>query len=248
MKSRVVSLALAGLLSTACAAQRGDGADRPSTAELKAEARASLAGDPKPDRDPCAVHGWYGDGECDDFCPQADDDCQLACPTLFSRADGECDESDPCSPFTDEDCQDPTDACVIIATQPDGVCDRSIPCWDPECDASVCADVAYPKDGSCDAVRGCEARDPDCLVENPSCRELQHPADGVCTAPAGCDSLDVDCTGSVACIEIAYATNGKCEAARGCEYTDPRDCAIVCPTIDLPRDGVCSGSPCDEDC
>src|SRR6516225_1927661 len=26
-------------------------------------------------RDYCAEYGWYGDGECDDFCPQRDPDC-----------------------------------------------------------------------------------------------------------------------------------------------------------------------------
>lgn len=37
--------------------------------------------------DPCTRNGWYGDGECDWFCPQKDTDCGPA--TLFSTPSGE---------------------------------------------------------------------------------------------------------------------------------------------------------------
>jgi len=40
----------------------------------KAEARG-LQGKADNGEDYCETYGWYGDGECDDFCPRADPDC-----------------------------------------------------------------------------------------------------------------------------------------------------------------------------
>ncbi len=79
MLSRTRSIATLALLAAlpvaACQVQGGSG-------YTKDQARDVGGIDPNGD-DICALEGWYGDGECDDFCPAFDDtDCTLPpeCP------------------------------------------------------------------------------------------------------------------------------------------------------------------------
>lgn len=67
----IKQISLLSLVLSACAA------DGPGTTSLtKREARGI---DPATwATDHCQTHGWYGDGECDEFCPQVDGDCDAA--------------------------------------------------------------------------------------------------------------------------------------------------------------------------
>jgi hypothetical protein len=246
MRSRHALVLLS--LAAGCGSS-GTGSTHDDTAQLKRDAAEQLMRHPE-GPDLCQTHGWYGDGECDEFCPEDDLDCGIACATSTSASDGQCDARDPCAPFNDPDCQDQVD-CSEPPSASDGRCDRDDPCAafrDPDCVVS-CPGITLPADLLCSATRACAGKDPDCAAHPPRCPEGQHPANQRCTAPPGCEQLDVDCAeGPVACIEIAYDTNGKCEAAPGCEYTDPEDCAPVCAAVTPVRDGMCLGDPCDEDC
>ena len=53
------------------------------------------------DCDICAVRSWYGDGECDDFCPEPDPDCEDVCALEGWYGDGVCDTF---CPLPDPDC------------------------------------------------------------------------------------------------------------------------------------------------
>jgi len=51
-----------------------------------------------PTGDVCAENGWYGDGECDEFCPQPDPDCDTVCPSGFTwnASTADCRNADGC--------------------------------------------------------------------------------------------------------------------------------------------------------
>jgi eight-cysteine-cluster-containing protein len=52
----------------------------------KSQAREQL-GQGALDYDPCERYGWYGDGECDDFCPNPDPDCAATISGCVTHAD-----------------------------------------------------------------------------------------------------------------------------------------------------------------
>jgi hypothetical protein len=268
MISRKLCLA-AGLLAASACAVDNDGSSSSAEEKLAARARmqqssadgssgstvgapaADLPGVPgsippsgptRPVVDDCATHNWYGDGECDSWCPQGDPkDCApstggVVCAAFFSPADGYCNRADPCGPAQDEDCQKAPD--------------------DPSCDPGTTQPGTLPSDGKCEPKSFAEFKsDPDCGMI--ACPAIFSPADGKCNARSACDFvIDEDCqtasggttpsdpgTGvptPIACIEIQYPTNGKCEAARGCEYTDA-DCKLsACDAIAYPADGKCA--------
>lgn len=253
---------LGALAGAACgdSGSSNSGEEGPSNAELKQQARAALADpDTAVSSDPCEANAWYGDAECDAWCPEGDaDDCTtssddpVACALFFSEADGLCDRDDPCGPVQDADCQSPDPG--------DGD------------DPVVCIELLFPTNGKCEPAAGCEYTDPeDCGDDDLICPAIWSPADGKCDTSDPCGpATDEDCanqgggsdpTDPIACIEIAYAANGKCEAAEGCEYTDPEDCTsagsspgnegsgLVCPAIYREKDGTCpANDPCDPDC
>jgi hypothetical protein len=141
------------LLAVACSGGQTTGGDQggQSTAQLKkAAAEAHANGTAK--GDVCGAEGWYGDGECDTFCQDADaTDC--GCLLILETPNGRCDRraDDPCI-SQDPDCvpsgvhPTPGDPgtplepiiCPAIVQLPDGVCrpDPSDPCVfyeDPDC-------------------------------------------------------------------------------------------------------------------
>jgi hypothetical protein len=193
----------------------------------------------------CRTRGWYGDGECDAWCPAGDaKDCApngsgVACAEFFSPADGVCDRKDPCAPLQDEDCMksDPgagggSDGCAP---------DRPV---EP---------TPAKGDGKCEPESAAELKDdPDCA--SLICPAIFSPADGVCNAKSACDYvIDEDCArtggtdpGGVVCDAIAYPSNGKCEAPPGCEANDPQDCmagGVICITIAYAKNGKCEAAP-----
>ena len=62
------------LLGTAAFACGDDESGESSGSLSKAEAQAQVE-EGALDYDPCEEYGWYGDGECDDFCPEPDPSC-----------------------------------------------------------------------------------------------------------------------------------------------------------------------------
>jgi hypothetical protein len=247
---------LAPLLLIAASCAHEGASDNPDTAQLKAQAKAQLKTRKVPGSgssagasggtstspiasDPCAVHAWYADGECDPWCPQGDDDdCAepIVCPAyaIYLAPDGVCEPGDPCSVLNDPDCAD----------------GGGTPGEPPSGGGCVPPDPGTDGDGKCEPESYEE------FVSDPDCRQIACPAiagipDGKCVAKSACDYvIDPDCGpiavppsppdgGGVACIEIAYPANGKCEAAPGCEYTDPSDCGIACLAIAYPQDGKC---------
>lgn len=76
LRSAVMGGALIAQLLGGCAADISD-ASSPKPTAGKADAVARLCEDAglPDDCDICDVRGWYGDGECDDFCSAPDPDC-----------------------------------------------------------------------------------------------------------------------------------------------------------------------------
>lgn len=101
----------------------------------KEEARAVHGVDPD-GNDICDAENWYGDGECDDFCPEPDPDCTL-------------------NPV----CPNPEDPAVHYVTQDHSVCERAdIACGEnqsffdiPECGCG-CIDIGQPCGGLDDTL------------------------------------------------------------------------------------------------
>jgi hypothetical protein len=155
MKTRYL-IGLAVLMAGCSGGQTSGGDDGgQSQAQLKqAAAEAKASGNAQ--GDVCAAKGWYGDHECDTFCPELDSvDCTpnapggaVHCAEFVETANGYCSRKaeDPCI-NQDPDCDNavgpepmPTEpiACTLISQLPDGVCktDPNDPCVrysDPDC-------------------------------------------------------------------------------------------------------------------
>jgi hypothetical protein len=270
MQSRTLALTFLALVFGACSSAGGEDA----VADAKLAARAQLesamreqqapdtavaspivdlpaSGKTTPVADVCKERAWYGDGECDAWCPEGDaKDCApsagaVACAEFYSPADGFCNHKDPCGPVQDEDCATKVDPGVSscapdypTAHAGDGKCaPQSLAELksDPDCAMLVCPLIFSPADGVCKAQSACDFLiDEDCsraagsggTDPNPGvvCDAIAYAANGKCEAPPGCEANDPkDCKVPVACIDVLYSKNGKCEAAMGCESSDP-DC------------------------
>jgi hypothetical protein len=286
MQSRTLALTFICALGACSSSPAADG----DVADAKLAARATLesamrdnqAGDAisaqpgsippsagtRPAADVCKESAWYGDGECDAWCPDGDaKDCApssggVACAAIFSPADGFCNRKDPCGPLQDEDCakevppSDPGCAPDQPVPQPgDGKCEpKSLAELkaDPDCATLVCPAIFSPADGVCNAKSACDyVIDEDCA--NPdgngssgvACIDIAYATNGKCEAAAGCEANDpVDCKHEVVCDARLYATNGRCEAPPGCEANDPKDCQepVACITILYPKNGKCEAA------
>jgi hypothetical protein len=77
MKTHLIVCAISSFLLASCAAD-ADRIGKPKDGKQDAtEKLCKQAGEPE-NCDICEVQGWYGDGECDDFCPEADADCSMS--------------------------------------------------------------------------------------------------------------------------------------------------------------------------
>ena len=85
--------------------------------------------------DECRLNGFYGDGECDAWCPQHDPDCDVC----MTGTNGLC---EPYCPQVDPDCTNPdgSDYCEERDWYGDGECDTGC-VDDPDCEDS---NVAIP--------------------------------------------------------------------------------------------------------
>lgn len=237
------------LLGLAVAGLAGCGVDSHQPAgrfDAKLEARSRLASAdyvPQPGEDVCADNAWYGDGECDHWCPMADNDCDenVVCAAYIEESDGLCRRAaqDPCrgqDPDCDVSCVEPN------FPGPDGVCafDRTDPCVaqrDPDCnDGVTCARYIEMSDNVCSRPESdkCRFQDPDCNDIGPiECPAIAQFPDGVCSP----DPNDP-------CVALSDPDCGGCNSA-GAE-----DQAPIAPPI---SDGICNDdndpcTPADPDC
>lgn len=207
----------------------GDAGGESATDELKKLAADERASSGVPAAH-CGSEGWYGDGQCDTFCQDADSkDCTpnsdgVACAAFLEEENGVCSRrrDDPCIQ-QDPDCQgltEPGIACPAIAQAPNGICEDNPnnPCVylsDPDCgggtdpgvpsEPTYCAAIAQESDGVCKD----DPKDPCDLYQDPDCSPMTAPAPGE----------------PVACAAYIEEANGVCEREPNdpCISQDP-DC------------------------
>jgi len=81
MKATWVLVSLCLALVVSCRVTSGIGNEVGQNKAMKEEARPSVAsGDTTTDY--CEDNGWYGDGECDEFCKEEDSDCAVTCAAI----------------------------------------------------------------------------------------------------------------------------------------------------------------------
>ena len=129
---------LLSLVALGCAAEDS------SNDISKDEARARVGkGDVALDY--CEWLGWYGDGECDDFCLEPDPDCGTS-GDQYCYADEHCGPDERCN--ADEVCLSPCEAGVVCTQVCSGFCvaDEPDSCWGAWVDPATGACRA-PNDG-----------------------------------------------------------------------------------------------------
>ena len=160
MENDVTTQRLSALLAlcfafalTACGQPTDEPSDEPE-AMTKDEARA--LGGKSDHADWCDVFHWYGDGICDDFCPEPDPDCAVdACATDADCPDGYCEHFATCAAIG---CPPPPPSECVLADCDDG---SSL---NPLCDIrEVCAEgqvsAVINSCFQCVDARTCEAPD-----------------------------------------------------------------------------------------
>ena len=180
--------------------------------------------------DQCAENGWYGDGECDLFCPRPDPDCGAAdiCEQNGWYGDGECDEF---CPRPDPDCET-FDVCEENGWYNDGECDDLCPRPDPDCQMfDICEENGWYNDGECDTF--CPQPDPDC-GETDWCADLGFYGDGFCDYE--CPQPDPDCGAQDMCEQNGWYGDYECDDF--CPQPDP-DCTDECVVNGWYGDGEC---------
>lgn len=210
------------LLATACTATD----PAPTEVASKDDARAMNKADWPFDL--CEVFDWYGDGECDLFCPRPDPDCGDEC-----AADADCPHGHACVAGPPASCQ-PAGECTVgdDATCPPG----------SECVPGVCLHYCLPDEPGCCAPPTCEPRGcPEVLCALfcpygfetgddgcPTCRCAEPPEcppvlcelfcpDGFAVGDDGCEICS--------CAEPPARTCGgiaglRCEADEYCDYDE----------------------------
>ncbi|MEK6677666.1 MAG: hypothetical protein AABZ47_18690 [Planctomycetota bacterium] len=193
------------------------------------------------DFDECEEAGFYGDGICDDFCPQMDPDCEEffdLCEINDYYGDGVCDEfcfePDPDCTVID------IDLCEEAGLYGDGSCDLFCPFEDPDCASfDICEANGWYSDGFCDEF--CNFPDPDCLTGgSDSCELLGLYGDGSCDDD--CPLPDPDCfvDQDDICLINGFYGDGECDDF--CPLPDP-DCGFdnvdPCEVLGLYGDGTC---------
>lgn len=186
------------------------GDDEPKTELSKAEA-SQLNGTSPSGEDLCDLRDWYGDGECDAFCPLPDVDCGAtsACQSDADCVVGEICEAGTCGPAplpacsTDADCP-ANELCV------QGQCSSP----QPGCssDADCAADEICGPAGQCDPI---EMPPPQCQVDA-DCAADETCVDGSCQSASPQCAADADCAANEVCV------NGACQVAPQC--TTDADC------------------------
>lgn len=204
-----VVLTLSVLLVTtisACSADSGPTKSTTSKTQAAAQGGVTSSGD-----DLCDVYDWYGDGECDGFCPLPDVDCGCS-------ADGDCGEGLTCDNGScssagaacagDSDCS-PGYRCNMESVcepepEPGPACQTDDDCPPREsCQGGACepvrlectADVDCPVDQYCSPDGTCvlaEGPPPECAADD-DCPAGEACTDGACFPVAAECSTDDDC-------------------------------------------------------
>jgi hypothetical protein len=226
---------------TACGQPTDEPSDEPETM-TKDEARA--LGGKSDHADWCDVFHWYGDGICDDFCPQPDPDCAVdACATDADCPDGYCEHFATCTAIG---CPPPPPSECVPADCDDG---SSL---NPLCDIrEVCAEgqVSAVINGCfhCVDARTCEAPQPETCDDgstiHPLCDIREVCPDGqtsaiqngcfVCVDPDTCQAPD--------------AGGQMCGGIAGLQCPDGYTCQMdvgMCQTADAAGTCVMQGDFC----
>ncbi|PKN39530.1 MAG: hypothetical protein CVU63_15530 [Deltaproteobacteria bacterium HGW-Deltaproteobacteria-20] len=196
MKTFALSTSLFALLLAACSSSTEPSDSQSGAAMSKDDARA--AGKADQGTDYCEEFGWYGDGECDDFCLQPDPDCGQGCEYDGKHyAPGESfPSSDGCNTCT---CGEAGVGCTKRACAPCDptlMCGQAITCVDGKSYPTTCgpANCDQPM-GGCDDEPAC---DPTLM-----CGQAITCVDGksypTTCGPANCDPPMGDCEEEPAC-------------------------------------------------
>lgn len=136
MKKLSLLIGCLGVILTGCIAPPSEDGSRLT----KEEAKRVQKGDA---RDLCEAYGWYGDGICDEFCPNTDPDCAVNCLAIPVCADDEI-EVESCEGL--EDCEENSMCGVTIYCAEDQI--SSCLAY-PSCQAGYVEVETCPADVSC---------------------------------------------------------------------------------------------------
>ncbi len=238
--NRLAAFALMSLLSltAACVSQPSSQDTNPTpdnTASKDAQPQTPLQGDKADDTsDVCLDNGWYGDGECDVFCPEPDlEDCQDdPCRVLGKYNNGACDDWCP-----DEDL-----ICYRDIQMPSCSTNTDCPSVDGQqtychfTTAQTCNDGFGQLDHNGDVEEGVQGQ---CRIKPATCVNYPKPVCGcdgrshmnACQAAAAgtsvrheghCTSdLNPDCARN-GCQE--YGSQGACIEVCEASFLDPNEC------------------------
>ncbi len=222
--------------------------------EYTKEEAAALGGVSPGGIDLCAASAWYGDGECDSFCPLADDDC-ASCPDAASGAEYISTSPEDCAAL-DIDC-DP--GFVAFSNDCGCGCERDVA---PGCEAQDARGEGGCRASAgifftgrvCEHVWGCECVGADCDQNYASiedCEEAHRECLTSCE-PVACElfcehGFEVDAAGCevCSCAPAPTCTPVTCELF--CEHgfeVDASGCE-VCRCAAAP---TCGRIACDLEC
>ena len=235
-------LCLLSLTAAACTVSHGT--------YTKEQARELSGVTPEGD-DICAMEAWYGDGVCDEFCPEADEDC-VTCFAIPSCEDWEIPHASASDCPSDSSCREVSLCGETIWCQDTATCAAYPSCGpgetlyenESECPSdtvcypsSICGATVWCSEGaSCDGIPVCEegeiehATRESCPGEE--CREVSHCGTTIWCSP-GATCLAFPSCGEG---ETAYESASECPADAGC-----RAVSVCGSTIWCSDAAVCEG-------
>ncbi|MEC7518940.1 MAG: hypothetical protein VYE22_03690 [Myxococcota bacterium] len=250
--SIIATLITLGALATGCTAEsRGE----PSRDEARALASSGKADG----SDLCALHGWYDDAVCDEFCERPDPDCEGSCAVDDDCPQPMCAPGGPCPRsrcvegacgvelVTEERCAEGSRACETCGgayvCAPDGISCPLVRCDEPldggcapgeqRCDGCFGDVLCAPAEVSCPLVT-CVGPGPECAEGERECASCD--GELVCVGPDGRCPTPAECEASAACPDGQRA----CETCGGSFVCAPA--AVSCPLV------LCDESVCQDSC
>jgi Cys-rich repeat protein len=200
--SRSLTALLVPLAATALAACSPSAEGEPV---VDKEAFRARSADSPLSYDPCARHRWYGDAECDSFCPVEDPDCA---PSACER-DEDCGETERCAPGL----------CYLWCEVGDLACCVGNTCEPEEPTTTECRADDECGDGE-RCVPGpicldwCLRGDPSCCSGN-ACAPLDPPGSRECLADADCAEGE-RCEAGPVCLDWCLRDDPSCCSGNVC--------------------------------